>query len=135
MNDSIQTTVSASPVSGLATGNNVWLYVSAAELLVILFLCLALFRKRKPKSERQRLKDHVMSEGDIDFGNIIDSSFKAKSLCDQLKKVCHPDLFAKDEEKNRIATEIFALLMKNKHNYAELCRLRERAINELGIKL
>lgn len=135
MNDSIQTAVSATPMRNFAMGNSAWIYISAIEFLIIIFLLIAIFRKYNPKSERQRLKDKVMGEGNIDFGNIIDSSFKAKALCDQLKKVCHPDLFARDEEKNRAATEIFALLMKNKHNYAKLCELKMRAIKELGIRI
>lgn len=135
MNNSIQTAVTAAPMGHLAAASNVWLYLSAVELLIIIGLCIALMRKRTPKSKKQQLKDKVMKEGKIDFGNIIDSSFKAKTLCDQLKKVCHPDLFAKDEAKNREATEIFALLMKHKYNYAELCKLKERAIQQLGIKI
>ena len=71
----------------------------------------------------------------VDFDGVMRSAFMAKDLYDQLKGKCHPDKFATEPEKMKVATEIFALLVKNKHNYDELCKLKDRAIKELNINL
>lgn len=97
-------------------------------------LCLRLIGKsRKEQREHEELKTKLMKDGDIDFKNVIDSSFKAKALYDNLKGKCHPDKFAKDEALNTKATEIFSLIVKNKHDYVCLCQLKERAEKELNI--
>ena len=62
-------------------------------------------------------------------------SFKAKALYDKLKRVCHPDKFAKNEILTQKATEIFSLMVRNKHNYSELLKLKERAEKELNINI
>lgn len=116
-----------------ASPTNIWLYVAIIELICILWLLLRLYRLHRKNSEKERLKQQVMNEGYIDFANVIDSSFKAKDLYNELKGKCHPDKFAKDETLNAKATEIFSLLVKNKYNYKVLCELKERAQKELHI--
>jgi len=44
---------------------------------------------------------------DIDFDNIINSSFNSLELYDKLKVKCHPDRFPKDKEINIIAENLF----------------------------
>lgn len=130
--DSIQTVVkNAVPDSG--TSYDIWMYVAVAEFVLLVVLCVRLYVVRKRRSEKDELKKRILKEGDIDFANVINSSFKAKGLYDELKKKCHPDKFAKDEVLFAKATEIFGLLVKNKHNYAALCELKERARTELHI--
>lgn len=131
--DSIQIVKNAVPAASNAS--DVWMYIAIVELIIIIALCIKLCVKRKKKSEKEEIKTKILNEGDIDFKNVIDSSFKAKRLYDELKGKCHPDKFATDDELNAKATEIFSLLVKNKHDYAVLLKLKERAINELNITL
>jgi len=122
-------------VPGTGHTGDAWMYIALAELLIIAALCVQLCARHKRRSERDDVKAKILHEGDIDFKNVIDSSFKAKALYDELKGKCHPDKFATDKELNAKATEIFSLLVKHKHDYAMLCELRDRAINELHINL
>ena len=70
------------------------------------------FRVLFESSETERIRDEILSEK-IDFSNVVSSSLLAKSLYDELKKVCHPDKFQKQEDVNT-ATELFQLLVQNK---------------------
>ncbi len=78
------------------------------------------------------MRDKILSE-EIDFGNIVSSSLLAKGLYDELKKVCHPDKFQKEEDINK-ATELFQLLVQNKGDYSKLLSIKEQIYNELPIK-
>ncbi len=84
--------------------------------------------------EKTKLKKYVLMSTDVDFSNVIDSSFQAKPLYDSLKIKCHPDRFL-DEQEKLVATEIFSLLVKYQYDYKVLLELRERAIQNLNIKL
>jgi hypothetical protein len=117
---------------GLVDGNdnsNLWMYVALIEVMVIIGLIL--FRK-KDKNERVKLKKKILSENKVDFSNVINSSFRSKTLYDNLKKQCHPDKY-KDEALNAEATEIFQLLVKYRYDYNKLLELRERAVKNLMI--
>lgn len=83
------------------------------------------------ESEKDKIRDKILSE-EIDFGNIVSSSLLAKGLYDELKKVCHPDKFQKEEDMNR-ATELFQLLVQNKGDYNKLRSLKEQIYSELPI--
>lgn len=133
MMEGVQTMKGAEAVSGVC--HDVWVYVALAEfvLLLLLGVHLYLLRRRRP-ARGKRDRAAALREGDIDFANVINSSFKAKALYDELKKKCHPDRFAQDEALNAKATEIFGLLVKHRYDYAALCRLRERAETELNVK-
>lgn len=110
-----------------------WIYYTVAlvAVLVIVSGVIAYFRSDRYKMKK-KLKDKNTS---VDFDGVMRSAFMAKDLYDQLKGKCHPDKFATEPEKMKVATEIFALLVKNKHNYDELCKLKDRAIKELNINL
>ncbi len=128
--DSIQSIVRHTAASGYNIPD-FWMYAAIAEFAIILILGTALFHKRK-QAARNSTKEKIMHEGDIDFNNVINSSFKSKTLFDSLKKECHPDRFT-DKELNDKATEIFGLLVANKRNYTALLALKERAEKELNI--
>ena len=83
------------------------------------------------KSEKDKMRDKILSE-EIDFGNVVQSSLLAKGIYDELKKVCHPDKFQKEEDINK-ATELFQLLVQHKGDYSKLLSLKERIYNELLI--
>ena len=125
------TTQAASPT----LFHNLWFWIALAEFLLLLAFILLQFRKRKHiETEAERIKRKVMQEGEIDFGNTLKSAFHAQELYDILKVRCHPDRFPADEEKNRIATEIFQKIVENRNNYKSLLELKARAEQELEIK-
>ncbi|GAA4017410.1 hypothetical protein GCM10022408_33720 [Hymenobacter fastidiosus] len=110
---------------------NWWMWLVIAELGVIAYLIL----KEKLKSKdtaKQRFKNESLKQ-DIDFGNIINSSFNSIQLYDKLKVKCHPDRFPTDMEKNSIAENIFQEISKNKNNVKRLLELKEEAIQKLNI--
>lgn len=82
------------------------------------------------------IRDNVMKEGDVDFGQTIKTAFdvkKAQALYDVLKKRCHPDIFSPDAEKVAIADDLFQEITKNKNNYKKLLELKEMAKEKLNI--
>lgn len=82
-------------------------------------------------SDKEKIKEEILSET-IDFENIVSSSLLAKGLYDELKKVCHPDKFQKEEDISK-ATELFQQLVQNKGNYNKLQLLKEQIYSELPI--
>lgn len=111
--------------------SNIWIYVALFAGIILLFLYLFLFHK-KGKTKKQQLKEKILSENEVDFSNIVNSSFHAKELYDELKGKCHPDKF-NDEAMNIEATEIFQLLVKHRYNYKMLQELKKRAEKNLKI--
>lgn len=110
---------------------NWWLWIAIIEFLVIIFLVLK--QKIKPKdSIKQKFKEESLGQ-EIDFNNIINSSFNSKQLYDELKVKCHPDLFPTDKEKNIIAENIFQEITKNQNNAKRLIELKEEAKQKLNI--
>lgn len=113
------------------SSNNIWMWVAIVECLIIVGLLLA--RRKNPPNQtaKQKFKEDAKNE-QIDFQNIMESSFKSKSLYDELKVKCHPDRFT-DATKNAIANSIFQEIAKNKTNYKKLLELKEEAQQKLGI--
>lgn len=136
MNDTIQAVadslaISLNSASSSAEGHtNWWMITSIIELLIILFL---LVRNKGQESEKSRIKKMVMSEGDIDFGNIMNSSFNAEKLYKELIIKCHPDRFAPNIEQVAIANDLSARIGKNKNDIKQLEKLKEEAIEKLNI--
>ena len=110
---------------------NWWMWLAIAEFGIISILILR--EKFKPKDTvRQRFKEESLSQ-DIDFGNIINSSFNSLALYDELKVKCHPDRFPTDVTKNRIAEDLFQEITKNKTNLKRLEELKIEAQQNLNI--
>ncbi len=136
LNDTIKQTKTSVIVQkdcGTEESISIWFWVSVIELLVILFLLL--LRKRKKTAindKRQQFKKEAMNEK-VDFNNIINSSFQAQEMYNNLKKKCHPDRFPTDSDKNKIALELFQEITKNKTNYKKLLELQEEAKTKLNI--
>ncbi len=110
---------------------NWWFWISIIEFVIITFLILKLKLKLK-ESAKKRFKKESLKE-EIDFDNIINSSFNSIQLFNELKTKCHPDRFPKDEEKNIIANNIFKEISKNKNNVRRLLEIKEEAIQKLNI--
>lgn len=111
--------------------NNFWIWIAITEFLVILFL---LFKRKTKVKETVKSKFKTDSlKGEIDFHNIIDSSFNSMKLFDELKVKCHPDRFPTDKEMNKIADSLFQEINKNKTNTKRLLELKEEAKQKLNI--
>ena len=117
----------------VTTGNfqesDVWFYIAMVEFVIIFFLLLFAFRTTRV--EKQKLRESIKS--DVDFQNIINSSFHATEIYNELKVKCHPDRFIGDVEKNATANRIFQEVTKNKMNYKRLQELKKEAEESLGI--
>jgi hypothetical protein len=112
---------------------NVWFWIALGELLVIIFLIILKFKRKKVLE----FNDQILNESkkaDVDMGNIVDSIYHSKSLYDKLKAKCHPDRFT-DSELNIIADRIFQEITQNKRNYKKLLELKSFAEKELNIKI
>ncbi len=134
MIDSLENTTDLTQVDSVNIGehsidNYLWLYMLCVLLVMIIIFLLA--RKKKPKKIRD-IKQEVLS-GEIDFKNIIDSSFNSQKLYDELKKKCHPDRFVGDSKQNEIANNLFQEITKNKNNVKALNELKQKAESELKI--
>ena len=119
----------------VTTGNfqesDVWFYIAMVEFVIIFFLLLFAFRRGTTRVEKQKLRESIKS--DVDFQNIINSSFHATEIYTELKVKCHPDRFIGDVEKNATANRIFQEVTKNKMNYKRLQELKKEAEESLGI--
>ena len=120
-----------SKTSTITHSPNWWMWIAIAELGII-----ALFLLKKKLTNRQNLKQKFKEESlkqEIDFSNIINSSFHSISLYDELKVKCHPDRFPNDEVKNQLAEALFQEITKNKTNLKRLKELKEEAKQQLNI--
>ena len=111
---------------------NIWMIVAIVELVIIVALLLS----RKPTdSKMSDIKKKVLAEGDIDFSNLVNSSFNAEGIYKELLINCHPDKFAPDANKMAIANELSARVTKNKHDIKRLEELKEEARIKLNINI
>ena len=135
INDSIQNANNAIGHYSMAESiHNLWMWLAIAEFIIILIVLARLQNKTKKQTARIKLKADSLKE-DIDFDNIITSSFNSNQLYDALKVKCHPDRFPTDMEKNKIANRLFQEISKNKTNYKKLLELKAEAIQKLNVKL
>ncbi len=110
---------------------NWWLWIAIIEFVLIIFLVIK--QKIKPKDTiKQKFKKESL-KAEIDFNNIINSSFNSKQLFDELKVKCHPDRFPTDKEKNLIADKLFQEITENQNNAKRLIELKEEAKQKLNI--
>lgn len=112
---------------------SVWFYIALIEFGILLIFIRRLFKQNKPdSSKKQQIKNTI--KGNIDFQNIINSSFHATELYNELKIKCHPDCFIGNKEKMEIANQLFQEITKNKTNYNRLYELKQQSQNQLNIK-
>jgi hypothetical protein len=132
--DSIKVASKAiSKVTETGESTNWWMWLAIAELGIIAFFLLRKSLKSKITA-KQQFKAESLNQ-DIDFNNLINSSFNSIKLYDELKVKCHPDRFPMDKEKNSIAENIFQEITKNKTNIKRLLELKEEAIQKLNINV
>lgn len=93
------------------------------------------FFKKKKDPEYDALIEKIKEE-EIDIQNIfsnISNRAKIEVLYKELCKLCHPDKFEKDLEKQRLAKVLFDKVQNNKTDYNRLLELKA-IINEQLIK-
>nr|WP_299036267.1 molecular chaperone DnaJ [uncultured Tenacibaculum sp.] len=113
------------------TTTNYWMWIALGELVIIFGLILTRSFSKK-QSAKQRFKEESLAQ-EVDFNNIISSSFHSTELYDKLKVKCHPDRFPTDPELNKIADNIFQEITKNKTNLKRLQELKIEAEHKLNI--
>lgn len=115
------------------TGDSInwWMWLAIVQFVIIAIL-LNKIKLRTKTTSKQRFKNESLKEN-IDFNNIINSSFHSISLYDELKVKCHPDRFPNDKEKYSIAESLFQEITKNQTNVKRLLELKEEAKNKLNI--
>ena len=106
-------------------------FLIKAMFIIILFLLFRRYNTSKSSSIQKFRKDSL--EQEIDFNNIINSSFNSKEIFDELKVKCHPDRFPTDKEKNIIADKLFQEITRNQNNLKRLIELKEEAKQKLNI--
>lgn len=108
-----------------------WNIVAIVAAFLVLIVIVLYFLRDKKKS---RIKAKVMNEtANVDFTSFNNDWKKTERLYDDLKRKCHPDLF--HDERNEVANLLFQRLTENKFRYAELLKIRDEAIEKLGIKV
>lgn len=117
---------------------NLWFWISIAEFILLLILCIQCLNRsqtnKEQKNEWQKFRKESLKDN-VDFDNIINSSFHAAELYDRLKVICHPDRFPLDMDKNRIAENLFQEIEKNKNNISRLKELQQEASDKLGVNI
>ncbi|WP_179348757.1 molecular chaperone DnaJ [Winogradskyella pacifica] len=115
---------------------NLWLYVAIIEFLIIGFLVYKMTKKKTDLDFSNISKDKLKSakSSQVDMGNVMNSINGSKELYKQLSKRCHPDRFI-NSEKQELAETIFQDITKHKRNFQKLSELKERAKEELKIKM
>lgn len=136
MNDTIQQTTDAIANACATTGSqlNWWMIIAIAELVLI--IALLIFRgKKKQVDKKSEIKRKVMNEGEIDFGNVINSAFASDELYKKLIRSCHPDRFPGDEDKIAIANDLSSRITKSQKDQKALKALKEEAEQKLNIHI
>jgi hypothetical protein len=111
--------------------SNIWFWIAIGEFAIILGFLFYSRLKRK-RNAKQSFKDESIAQ-DVDFDNIINSSFHSNELYNILKVKCHPDKFPTDSELNAIANKLFQEITKNKTNIKKLEDLKIEAQKKLSI--
>jgi hypothetical protein len=122
---------------GTSSTNNYWMWIAAAELIIIGYLALKLKRKSQTRFEEPGEGD-VLGEArnaDIDMDDLMNNINKSRKLYKALSARCHPDRFTTDEIKRKLADDLFQEISRNQRNYNKLLELQEIARQQLNINL
>lgn len=132
--DSVHVIQNSLEQSSALADNRVWFWVAIVEAICITLLLLVIVSRSKYTQAQLRFKSEA-KKSEIDFDNVIASSFHANDLYNQLKKVCHPDRFTANPAIMAKADELFQQITQSKHDYKKLQELKIKAMEELHINL
>lgn len=127
--DTVKNVANATSNSTASGDSYQWAYWLGG-ILAAGVIALGVLKSRDTEQEKLKKK---MKSGNVDFDKVINSAFHSQEMYDILKTKCHPDRFIGNPDLIAKATEIFALISKNKYNQEALLKLKERAEKELGI--
>lgn len=116
VNDSIVSNTFTCLENSDGSSFNIWMIIAIIELIIIVLL-LVLRKKNNVRYEEMRKVKGEILKGEINFDNTFMSAFHSKELYNKLKVSCHPNRFAPDEEKMKIADDIFQRMRKYETNY------------------
>ena len=112
---------------------NIWFWIAVIQFIIILCFMYIFISKQRKTPQQQNKEESLKKE--IDFGNIIKSSFDTGDLYKKLKIKCHPDRFTTNSKLNTIANEIFQEIEKNETNIKRLQELKKEAEKKLSIMI
>jgi|JI10StandDraft_1071094.scaffolds.fasta_scaffold56195_6 hypothetical protein len=130
------TKIMANTKTETSSTRSYWMWIAAAEFLVIGYLAFKLINKKKIKFDQAG--GDILNEAknsNVDMDNLMNSINKSRQLYKQLSAKCHPDRFATDEQKQKIADDLFQEITRNQRNYSKLLELQEEAQQKLNINI
>lgn len=136
MNDTLLQSITDTCASTTTAANSInwWMIIALIELALI--IALLIFRGKKKQVDRKdEIKHKVMNEGEIDFGNVINSAFASDELYKKLIRSCHPDRFPGNEVKIAIANDLSSRITKSQRDQKALKSLKEEAEQKLNIHI
>lgn len=113
-----------------------WIIIILLTLVILILFTYLYFRNKKHGTRnlsRQEKRRSEIINSEVDFQNIMRSSFEATALYNKLKVKYHPDRFL-DQREKEIATNIYQEITANKHDYNKLLDIKEIAEKELQSK-
>lgn len=116
--------------------SSVWFWIAFGEFLIIIILITKIkwLKSKTENSNISKKKIKKFQKTDIDMENLMYSINSSQSLFKELSKKCHPDKFTNDSQR-QIAEKLYQEITSNRRNYQKLMELKQRAMDELNIKL
>ncbi len=115
------------------SGVDIWMIIALIEAVLIFILLVS--KTNSSNIKKQNIKEKVKAEGEIDFADVLNSSFNAEELYNQLIRLCHPDRYAPDENKMAIANNISTRVTESRYSVKALESLKNEAKEKLNIKI
>ncbi|RCW91317.1 molecular chaperone DnaJ [Winogradskyella arenosi] len=115
---------------------SIWFWLAIIECIIIIYLVFKLKKRNVNLDFADISKDKLNSvkSSSIDMGNVMNSINSSRGLYKNLSRLCHPDRFI-NSEKQELAESIFQEITKHKRNFQKLSELKQRAKEELEIKM
>ncbi|MFN5334212.1 MAG: hypothetical protein ACK5BV_03375 [Bacteroidota bacterium] len=116
--------------------NNHWKWIAIGEFVLLCILIFIYFNSKKVRLENTETDLLDQAKGTtVDMDALMKNINESKPLYDKLKVKCHPDKFHDDEEKRKVADDLFQEITQNKRNYSKLLELQELAKQKLNITI
>lgn len=121
---------------GVSLTSSIWFWISLLQFCLLLYLINKRYKKNRNTSDRtlNREQKKKFKRSSVNMDDLMQSINRSKELYKKLSRSCHPDRFiGKPEQKN--AEFIFQEISRYKRDYKQLICLREKAEQELNIKI
>lgn len=122
--------------STVIPANNYWKWIAIGEFILLCILIFIYFNSKKVRLENTESDLLGQAKGTkVDMDELMKNINESKKIYDKLKVKCHPDRFPEDEEKRKIADELFQEITRNQRNHSKLLELQELAKQKLNITI